>query len=433
MRNGEFSVALIREIERLKMSRLTPRPSSRTPGISVIREQDLALALLRASLGTSAQHDHSLSKLKFVLPSGPLRPFLPSLDANPDVSVVSVRSLAAESNFTRTLLGTPLELTYALAWPLDLFLTPADLQIYTHLFAYFSAVRHTHQRVMNCWTSLSNAQRARRRWVRVGDGGSVKQGEEGAVRRDLLRCGWGVVREMVWFLDALWGYICIDVVEAQYRALKWSLRSSSSSSGRGGRRRSGSTSSARSDADGFSTADDGGRDTPVSRPRRSSFGAAASAAPSAAGRPVWSTIGSHADDGGGPQTSPTLDFATLRMLHSGYLYALNAGSLLGNAECASTIKAIMELCEMFVGTVERWGGDILPDLLGGVVSLGDGDDSRTLRDRRKVVRETNEASSSVLCEHTESDYSTDPRFSAGNILRGPDHVTLLTARHRRGW
>lgn len=398
MRNGEFGVALIREIERLKMSRLTPRPSSRTPGISVIREQDLALALLRASLGTSAQHDPSLSKLKFVLPTGPLRPLLPSLDANPDVSVISVRSIAAESNFTTNLLGTPLELTYALAWPLDLFLTKADLQLYTHLFAYFSAVRHTHHRVMKCWTNLSNSQRARRRWVLVGDGGDIS-------RRDLLRCGWGVVREMMWFLDALWGYICIDVVETQYRALKAALRTSAGAGGTGkNRRRSGSVSSAKSDphpgtdhdgegepdADALSTNDGRSRaNTP--KPPRSSVGVA-STATTGANRPRWSTLGSHVDDGvgmrSGVHSSSTLDFATLRTLHSAYLYALNSGSLLGNTECAGTIKAVMELCDVFVATVERWGGDILPGLLGEG-SLGD-NDARILRERWKVVRDVNE-------------------------------------------
>lgn len=398
MRNGEFAVALIREIERLKLSRLTPRPSSRTPGISVIREQDLALALLRASLGTSAQHDPSLSKLKFVLPTGPLRPLLPSLDANPDVSVVSVRSIAAESNFTTNLLGTALELTYALSWPLDLFLTSADLQLYTHLFAYFSAIRHTHHRVMNCWTNLSNSQRARRRWARIGDGGEQS---EGAVRRDLLRCGWGVVREMMWFLDALWGYICIDVVEEQYHALKTSLRSSAGGKGKG-RRRSGSASSVKSDphappdTDGEEEEPDAlstdGRRSRVDtvRPRRTSFGAA-SATAAGVTRPRWSTVGPHVDGGGGrsgTHTSSTLDFATLRTLHSAYLYALNTGSLLGNVECAGTIKAVMELCDVFVAAVERWGGDILPGLLGEG-SLGDSD-TRILRERSKVVQDVNE-------------------------------------------
>ncbi|KAF8322692.1 hypothetical protein DL93DRAFT_2093269 [Clavulina sp. PMI_390] len=423
MRNGEFGVSLIREIERLKKSRLTPRASSRGPGISVIREQDLALALLRASLGTTAQYDPSLSKLKFTLPTGPHRPFLTSLDANPDVSMVSMRSMAAESNFTHVLLGTPLELTYTLTWPLDLFLTPADLRLYTHLFAYFSAIRHTHQQVMNCWTTLSNSQRARRRWVGIGEGGDLARGGEGVLRRNVLRCGWGVVREMLRFLDALWGYICIDVVEPQYRALRTALhgrgagKSRAFSSGTEGstrRKRRGSTSSARSGTDGDTDAElestvpdqeyarsatpaaesahSGGRN-PSGRSRRSSDAGETTGGRSL-NRPQWSTAVEDLPSGRSTtalsSSSSPLDFATLRTLHSAYLYALSTGSLLANAQCAETIKAIMELCVVFVGTIERWGSDILPGLLEDG-SLGTGDEDRLLKDRWRTIRDVNES------------------------------------------
>ncbi len=60
----------------MKVSRLTMHSGS-----AMIREQDLNLALLRASLGTTAQHDPSLSHLRFSMPAGPLRPLLPSLAA----------------------------------------------------------------------------------------------------------------------------------------------------------------------------------------------------------------------------------------------------------------------------------------------------------------------------------------------------------------
>jgi len=54
----------------------------------------------------------------------------------------------------------------------------------------------------------------------------------------------------------------------------------------------------------------------------------------------------------------------------------------------------MELCDVFVATVERWGGDILPGLLGEG-SLG-GNDARILRERWKVVRDVNETLDSLL-------------------------------------
>ncbi|KAJ2981205.1 hypothetical protein NUW54_g10904 [Trametes sanguinea] len=158
LRNGEFALSLIREIERLKLSRLTARAVPST----MIREQDLHLALLRASLGTTAQQDPSLAHLHFKMPAGPIRPLLPSLATGPAKDLSSSLSQPPEpTTFDDLLLGTPLVLTYNVTWPLDLFLHASDLQVYAVLFSYLSALRKTHTRVHICWTALSNAQRAR--------------------------------------------------------------------------------------------------------------------------------------------------------------------------------------------------------------------------------------------------------------------------------
>ena len=185
----------------------------------MIREQDLNLALLRASLGTTAQHDPSLSHLRFHLPSGPIRPLLPSLaTVNPkNTSLFGTSNPTDSMQFDDLLLGTHLNLTYSVSWPLDLFLHPSDLQIYAALFSYLSSLRKTHTRIHTCWTSLSNAQRARRRWTGLGEGGTVEDLE---VWRGLLRCGWGVVRDMGWFLDTLLGYVMTHVVDVEFRRLK---------------------------------------------------------------------------------------------------------------------------------------------------------------------------------------------------------------------
>ena len=383
LRNGEFCVALIREIERLKLSRLTPRASSRTPGVSIIREQDLSLALLRASLGTSAQHDPSLSRLRFTLPSGPLRPFLNSFSGHPDLSMFSIRSASTPVDFSTTLLGTRLELTYQLAWPLDLFLTPHDLRAYASLFSYFSSVRHTHTRVMTCWSSLSNAQRVRRRWVHFDDGGEA--------RRDLLRCGWGVVREMVWFLDALWAYLMTDVVDAGYKRLKARLQPPSGSSS--GLKRSGSMKSELGgSAYGGAPSELGSAATPFGRGRRESAASSVYPPPKTTMSGFGGTDATAASPAHGP-----LDFSTLRQLHSSYLHALLAGSLLSNVACMATIKGIMEVCEVLVGSIERWGGDVLPDLLGeGSIAKGVEGEGAIVQDRRAVVRDVNEVSTISL-------------------------------------
>ncbi|KAG6868862.1 hypothetical protein C0993_008610, partial [Termitomyces sp. T159_Od127] len=187
----------------------------------MIRDQDLNLALLRASLGTSAQHDPALARLRFSLPSGPLRPLLPSLANNALTSSTSHSASSTSGQsfdlFVSHLLGTPLNLTYNVIWPLDLFLHPADLNAYAGLYSYLSALRKTHVRVHSCWTSLSNAQRARRRWTGLGEGGTAEDLE---LRSKSLRCGWGIVRDMEWFLDTLLGYLMTDVIDVEFRKLK---------------------------------------------------------------------------------------------------------------------------------------------------------------------------------------------------------------------
>lgn len=349
LRNGEFGLSLIREIERLKISRLTARNAARS---GIIREQDLQLALLRASLGTSAQHDLTLTRLKMTLPSGPLRPLLPSL-SNPNISAAR----PAQVNFGDVLLGTPLLLLYNLQWPLDLFLRPSDLQIYADLFSYISSLRKVQTRVLECWGWLSNAQRARRRWTGLGEGGT----EDSEGRKVLLRCGWGVVRDMLWFLDTLLAYIMSDVIDVEFRKLKDQLHLGGMA------------------ANHLPTRTRRNSDVEAKTPIRTHFATSSSAVKL-----------EHQ-----PESRPVeLDFTTLREVHNRFLECLLTASLLANPACASTIRTILEVCERFVAQVERWGGDVLPALLfEGSVSFDGGEDVGSMvRERWKVVYDVNEVS-----------------------------------------
>jgi gamma-tubulin complex component 4 len=301
----------------------------------MIREQDLNLALLRASLGTTAQHDPSLSHVRFHLPSGPLRPLLPSLASvkHPDLSMSA--NAPEVVSFDDFLLGTPLHLTYTVAWPLDLFLHPHDLRAYSTLYSYLSSLRKVHTRIHTCWTSLSNAQRARRRWTGLGDGGTE---EDVLVRRELLRCGWGVVRDMGWFLDTLLGYVMTDVVDVEFRRL-------------------------------------------IDQLGKSGFGGEGDSAP------------------GTPHPATRLDFTTLRNIHTTYLERLLTGALLSSPLLTSILRPIFEVCERFVAQVERWGGDVLPALLGEGSIAGEGAGvGAMVRERWGVVREINEVSFLLLCD-----------------------------------
>ncbi|KAL0572925.1 hypothetical protein V5O48_009038 [Marasmius crinis-equi] len=388
LRNGEFSLSLIREIDRLKISRLTVRSGA----TSMIREQDLNLAILRASLGTTAQQDPSLSRLRFSMPTGPLRPLLPSLNSTSNLrqstsfSASTVHPAALDmSLFNAHLLGTPLMLNYTVEWPLDLFVHQSDLTSYAALFSYLSALRKTHTNIHTCWTSLSNSQRARRRWTGLGEGGTA---EDLATRSALLRCGWGVVRDMGWFLDTLLGYIMIDVVDVEYLNLKREL-------GQG------------QDTKGVSVAHSTGsvRSMPASRSTASNIA--------------------------GGSSHSHLDFTTLRQIHASYLDRLLTGCLLTNPEVTTVLSHIFEICERFVAQVERWGGDILPALLfEGSLKGGAEDVGVLVRERQTVVADINETLHELLNSFYEqlSSSTLQQPFSSTDASKSI-HINATMANH----
>ena len=287
-------------------------------------------------MGTTAQHDPLLSRLRFSLPSGPARPLLPALSHS--------TSDAEFTTFDDLLLGTPLVLNYAVSWPLDLFLHPQDLQVYGALFGYLSALRKTHNQIHTSWTSLSNSQRARRRWTGLGEGGTVEDLES---RRELLRCGWGLVRELNWFLDSLLAYTMVDVIDVEWRRLKLLLA---------------------------------GTDPEVQNSVGHRMGAG--------------TAGS----GTGSASSHHLDFTTLRTIHHDYLERIIVGTLLSNQPLTAIIRSLLQLCDQFVAQIERWGGDVLPELLieGSINNAENERVGDMVRERRTVVSELNHASPSLF-------------------------------------
>ena len=350
IRNGEFNLSLIREIERLKLSRLT----SRTGPPVMIREQDLNLALLRASLGTTAQYDPSLAHLRFHLPSGPVRPLLPSLPGPRNLAASIGGDAVIETIFNDVVLGTPLNLLYTVDWPLDMFLQPTDMQVYGILFAFLSSLRKTHTRVHTCWTALSNAQRARRRWTGLGEGGTA---EDLAAREALLRCSWGLVRDMNWFLDNLLSYVMTDVIDSEFRRLKKQLNLEGDSK----------------------VQNTEGTGVPIVDPPDTKAQESAETEPAVAAGTI------------------NLDFTTLQNIHSTYLERLSTGCLLTNPVLTATLRPIFELCEQLVAQVERWGGDVLPALLSeGSMAGGASGAGKMVKERWSVVSEINEVGFTVF-------------------------------------
>ena len=83
----------------------------------------------------------------------------------------------------------------------------------------------------------------------------------------------------------------------------------------------------------------------------------------------------------------------IRSMHTRYLSFLQRGLLLSDRSIAVVIRDIMDLCVRFTGLVERWGGDVLPELLlEGASGEGVG---QLLAERSREVSDINEVSRSI--------------------------------------
>ncbi len=116
--------------------------------------------------------------------------------------------------------------------------------------------------------------------------------------------------------------------------------------------------------------------------------------------------------------SSHLDFSTLRNIHTTYLERLLTGSLLSNPALTSTLRTILEVCERFVGQVERWGGDILPALLfEGSLAAGGDRVGELVEERKQIVAEINEVRLQPTFSWAVTHTCVDSALVAGNVLR----------------
>ncbi|RXK35412.1 hypothetical protein M231_07316 [Tremella mesenterica] len=368
-RNGPFTHNLIRQISLLRVRKLiTSNPHSSS---SVIKDQDLSHCLTKASISTLAEYDKFLDKLHLHLPQGPIRPLMSVIPIsnsipNPYLSEIPIRDL-----FSTFPLGSPLILETRVSWPLDLFLSPSSMNNYTDIHTYLFAFRETHMKVLECWTFVSSSQRQRRKWTGTTEGGSPLEAKE---RQQLVRSAWGVLRIMLFFLDQMLGHFLVDIIDVQHRQLLSQLEGISShktSSETGSLR--GSMTRPRSPIDRRNTPTTSSPD-PMGRPGSpGSFHTqwergSTSRAPPTPGK---------------PQTTH-LDFLTLRQMHSRHLAFLREGLLIADRTSAALIRDILMSCRRFTALVDRWGGDVLPELL---VEGSAEEVTKLLKERQMAVQE----------------------------------------------
>ena len=96
----------------------------------------------------------------------------------------------------------------------------------------------------------------------------------------------------------------------------------------------------------------------------------------------------------GSASSHHLDFTTLRTIHHDYLERIVVGTLLSNQPLTVIIRSLLQLCDQFVVQIERWGGDVLPELLieGSINNAENERVGDMVRERLAVIAQINHVS-----------------------------------------
>ncbi|PWN39464.1 hypothetical protein IE81DRAFT_326502 [Ceraceosorus guamensis] len=417
-RSGLFHSFFLNELSSLRRTQLT----TRTAAAGMIKPSDVDLALYRAASASDLPSE-LLSHVRVLVPR----------------SRNGVKE--AWSPFADIPLGSAFCVAYAPPFPLDLLLTRTDARAYSEVFSYLLALRSTSSRLRDAWTSMSKAQRLRRKFTGTSEGGGNTMEEH--ARSELLRLGWNIAREGLWIIDSLVGHFQTDIIDVQYSRLIAQLELESInaidhahplSAQPSGRSLAQSTSGAalrRSRVAASATGRPVSPDNPDARPRTSSgsgrraseaglarsrygSGPAAAAAAAALSRGAPSVIASRRHGGAatlaghsshigplggsiatGPEGASQLDFSTLRSAHTAFLAFVVDGLLLRSPRATTLIRAICDTCQKFAGLVaSRWGGDVLPGLLeegsiGDTTSARDGV-SNTIDERTRAMNDVSD-------------------------------------------
>lgn len=215
---GEFAVALIEQSSEQVRNRWRRPGAGGSAGASwvksstgaLVKEGEVSAILTRtwgvlSSLQGEEAHDERLDTARDLL----------YLTLNATVSAAPAQKglLGAES-FKDLLVGVPVTLNFHLSWPLELFLQPADLELYDALFAYLVSVRRTQIRLQGLWRS--------RRPAVI----SSKKGPAARTHREMLkrreqqqRSVWATASLAVFFLETLVEYWQGEVVTGAFADL----------------------------------------------------------------------------------------------------------------------------------------------------------------------------------------------------------------------
>ncbi|RUS24016.1 gamma-tubulin complex component protein [Jimgerdemannia flammicorona] len=239
---GDFAVNLIEQFAGLRRAKLaagssvvterkgtsssssSSQPATQQAAIQ-IKEQELNALLIKSSIGTLCEDDPDLDKFRLRLLTP--QPTSVTLGASrraskrPLPARASLGPLPPNKNATAHLFddlllgGVPLRLQYAVAWPLDLFLTEDEMTKYARLWSFLIGWKRIQWRLTQLWGVLRGGWVGGRR-KKGGKGKKDKGAEEDEANKSIFyeserekereKIVWRVRSKMMFFVDAVWGH-----------------------------------------------------------------------------------------------------------------------------------------------------------------------------------------------------------------------------------
>lgn len=236
---GEFAIALVTEADEQMRLRWKQSKSfgfeSRDKNVAILpKEGEVSAVLARTWAALSAmqgQHDENLEEDEILELARDLVQLTISKPSSPVNHLFKSNSFdffskISSTPFKNLLLSTPTSLTMTIPSPLDLFLTPADIQVYSCINSYLLSIRRAHLRLTDLWKIT-----AMRRHHPVLLNKKVRNTTAGAylirVRRNkinerfsAMRSVWATSSAALFFLSETEAYFQGEVVQSTWVGFK---------------------------------------------------------------------------------------------------------------------------------------------------------------------------------------------------------------------
>ncbi|KAI1639828.1 Spc98 family-domain-containing protein [Biscogniauxia mediterranea] len=227
---GEFAMALTQQADekiRSRWRRADNIAYQKRDGLGtvVVKEGEVAAVLARtwAALG-SMQGQHADEDEELELARDLLQLSLSKSQQVPPASGDNddgqrTASSIASTPFRNLLFSVPVVLTLQILSPLDIFLSPSDLQIYTSVNSYLLSIHRAHLRLTDLWkiTSLRRHHppppRPPYSCTRGGVARTKLLRDRWATRSSIMRSTWSTSSAAIFFLSETEAYLQVEIVE----------------------------------------------------------------------------------------------------------------------------------------------------------------------------------------------------------------------------